>query len=42
MNARRSRGEQRVRADLEALVNTAPVGIMVLDATTGEVTSVQP
>ena len=39
VNARRSQDERRVRADLEALVNTAPVGVMVFDATTGEVTS---
>ena len=39
-NARRYRDEQRARADLEALVNTAPVGVLVFDARTGGVTSV--
>ena len=34
-NARRYREEQRARADLEALVNTSPVGVVVFDATTG-------
>ena len=34
-NARRHRDEQRARADLEALVNTAPVGVLVFDAQTG-------
>ena len=32
-NARRHRDEQRARADLEALVNTSPVGVAVFDAT---------
>ena len=31
-NARRHREEQRTRADLETLVNTTPVGVLVLDA----------
>ena len=39
-NARRHREEQRARADLETLVNTAPVGVLVFDAKTGGVTSV--
>ena len=39
-NARRHREEQRARADLETLVNTAPVGVLVFDARTGGVTSV--
>ena len=39
-NARRHREEQRARADLETLVNTTPVGVLVLDARTGGVTSV--
>ena len=39
-NARRHRDEQRVRADLETLVNTTPVGVLVFDAKTGGVTSV--
>ncbi len=34
-NARRYREEQRARADLETLVNTSPVGVVVFDATTG-------
>ena len=39
-NARRYRDEQRARADLETLVNTAPVGVLVFDAKTGGLTSV--
>ena len=38
-NARLYRDERRARADLEALVNTAPVGVLVLDAKTGAPTS---
>ena len=34
-NARAHREEQRARADLEALVETCPVGVVVLDAATG-------
>lgn len=34
-NARTYREEQRARADLETLVNTSPVGVVVLDARTG-------
>ena len=34
-NARAYRAEQRARADLEALVETSPVGVLVLDARTG-------
>ena len=34
-NARRYRDEQRARADLETLINTSPVGVVVLDARTG-------
>ena len=34
-NARTYRDEQRVRADLEALVDTSPVGVVVLDPRTG-------
>ena len=34
-NARRYREEQRARTDLETLVNTAPVGVVVFDARTG-------
>ncbi len=39
-NARYHRDEQRARADLEALVNTAPVGVVVFDARTGSPTYV--
>ena len=39
-NARRHREEQRARSGLETLVNTAPVGVLVFDAKTGGVTSV--
>ena len=34
-NARTHRAEQRARADLEALVETSPVGVAVFDARTG-------
>ncbi|MYC26670.1 MAG: response regulator [Nitrospira sp. SB0662_bin_26] len=34
-NARAHRDEQRARADLEALVETSPVGVVVFDAKTG-------
>ena len=39
-NARRYRDEQEARVDLETLVSTAPVGVMVIDARTGAVKSV--
>ena len=39
-NARRHRDERRTRADLETLVNTTPVGVLVFDAGTGEVRSI--
>ena len=39
-NARRYREERRVRADLETLINTSPMGVVVLDAKTGAVTSI--
>ena len=35
-NARRYLDEQRARADLETLIATSPVGVVVLDAKTGE------
>ena len=35
VNARAHRGEQRARAGLEALVETCPVGVVVLDAASG-------
>ena len=38
-NARAYNDEQRARADLEALVETSPVGVAVFDATTGELVS---
>ena len=34
-NARTHRAEQRARADLEALIETSPVGVVVLDAASG-------
>ena len=34
-NARAHRDEQRARADLEALIDTSPVGVVVFDARTG-------
>ena len=39
VNARRHRDEQRARADLEALINTSPVGVLVFDAATGALVS---
>ena len=39
-NARTHREERRVRADLETLVNTSPVGVVVFDARTGGLASV--
>ena len=39
-NARAYRDERRARADLEALVETSPVGVTVLDAKTGRPISV--
>ena len=39
-NARRHRDEQRARAGLETLVNTTPVGVLVLDARTGNPVSI--
>ena len=35
VNARTHRDEQRARADLEALLETSPVGVVVFDAATG-------
>ena len=35
VNARAHRKEQRARADLEALIETTPVGVLVIDARTG-------
>ena len=39
-NARTHRNEQRARADLEALVETSPVGVVVLDARSGRTVSI--
>ena len=39
-NARRYREEQHARSDLEALVNTAPIGVAVFDARSGDLESV--
>ena len=39
-NARRHRDEQRARADLEALIDTSPVGVAVFDARMGVLVSV--
>ena len=36
-NARRYGDEQRAKADLEALINTSPVGVLVFDAQSGDV-----
>ena len=38
-NARTHRDERRARADLEALVETSPVGVLVLDAESGRLVS---
>ena len=38
-NARRHREERRARADLETLIDTSPVGVVVFDARTGEAKS---
>ena len=39
VNARAHQQEQRARADLEALVETTPVGVLVIDARTGRTMS---
>ena len=38
-NARRYREEQKARTDLETLINTSPVGVVVFDAKTGAAVS---
>ena len=38
-NARQYRNEQRARADLEALIDTSPVGVVVFDAQSGQLVS---
>ena len=40
VNARSHRDEQRAQADLETLVDTSPVGVLVFDARTGNPVSV--
>ncbi len=37
VNAQTHRSEQRARADIEALVDTSPVGVVVFDAKTGDI-----
>ena len=39
-NARRYRDEQRARVDLETLINTSPVGVVVFDAGTARMVSI--
>ena len=39
-NARRYRNEQRARADLDALIDTSPIGVLLFDAKTGALVSV--
>ena len=39
LNARRYRDEQHAKADLEALVNISPVGVLVFDGKTGDLVS---
>lgn len=39
-NAWKYRDEQRARADLEALINTSPIGVLVFDARSGELQSI--
>ena len=41
-NARKHRDEQRARSDLEALIETSPVGVVVFDARSGQVVSYNP
>ena len=38
-NARAHRGEQRVRRDLETLIETSPVGVVVFDGQSGKIVS---
>ena len=38
-NARKHRDERRARSDLEALIDTSPVGVVVFDARSGQVVS---
>ena len=39
-NARQYQNEQRARADLEALIDTSPVGVVVFDAPSGQLVSI--
>ena len=41
-NARKHRDEQRARSDLEALIDTSPVGVVVFDARSGQLVSSNP
>ena len=41
-NARTHRDVQRARADLEALIDTSPVGVAVFEARTGKIVSMNP
>ena len=41
-NARKHRAEQRARSDLEALIETSPVGVVVFDARSGQMVSSNP
>ena len=41
-NARRHTQEQRARADLETLINTSPVGVVVFNARTGRPVRINP
>ena len=41
-NARQHRNEQRARADLEALIDTSPVGVVVFDAQSVQLVSINP
>ena len=40
LNARRHREERQARADMEAVINTSPVGVLVFDGKTGDLLSV--
>ena len=41
-NARKHRDEQRARSDLEALIDTSPVGVVVFDARSGQMVRYNP
>ena len=42
VNALRYQGEQRARADLQALVDVSPVGVLIFDGRTGDLLSMNP